>query len=55
MSEIKEAFSMDPDEFETKYGTPKPDSSDNNIIFHCLAGIRSRRAMLAVHDVGFPR
>ena len=46
---------MDQQEFEDEYGVQKPDKSDANIVFHCLAGIRSKAAMEAVHQIGYTK
>ena len=46
---------MDPDEFEAQYKVNQPKKNDNNIVFHCLAGVRSRAAMEAVHQIGYTK
>ena len=46
---------MDSEEFEEQYNVKKPSKSDANIVFHCLAGVRSRAAMEAVHQIGFTK
>lgn len=46
---------MDPVAFEEEYNVKKPDKNDANIVFHCLAGIRSRAAMEAVHQIGYTK
>ena len=46
---------MDPEEFEEQYNIKKPNKNDANIVFHCLAGVRSRAAMEAVHQIGFTK
>ena len=52
---VPEAFTMDPKAFEEEYNVKKPDKNDANIVFHCLAGIRSRAAMEAVHQIGYTK
>lgn len=52
---VPEAFTMDPVAFEEEYNVKKPDKNDANIVFHCLAGIRSRAAMEAVHQIGYTK
>ena len=52
---VPEAFTMDPVAFEEEYNAKKPDKNDANIVFHCLAGIRSRAAMEAVHQIGYTK
>jgi rhodanese-related sulfurtransferase len=41
--EIWEAFQLDPESFQSKYGFYKPDSNDG-LIIHCRSGIRARTA-----------
>lgn len=55
LRKVPEAFTMDPEEFEEEYNAKKPNKNDANIVFHCLAGIRSRAAMEAVHQIGFTK
>ena len=52
---VPDAFTMDPEEFEEQYNIKKPNKNDANIVFHCLAGVRSRAAMEAVHQIGFTK
>jgi len=52
---VPDAFTMDPEEFEEQYNVKKPSKNDANIVFHCLAGVRSRAAMEAVHQIGFTK
>ena len=52
---VPDAFIMDPEEFEEQYNVKKPNKNDANIVFHCLAGVRSRAAMEAVHQIGFTK
>ncbi|KAL9963823.1 hypothetical protein ACROYT_G027370 [Oculina patagonica] len=55
LRKVPEAFTMDPEEFEEEYHVKKPNKNDANIVFHCLAGVRSRAAMEAVHQIGFTK
>lgn len=55
LRKVPEAFTMDPEEFEEEYNVKKPEKNDANIVFHCLAGIRSRAAMDAVHQIGYTK
>lgn len=55
LRKVPEAFTMDPEEFEEQYNVKKPSKNDANIVFHCLAGVRSRAAMEAVHQIGFTK
>lgn len=55
VGEVSEAFSLDTEDFQRKYGTSKPSPEDDNILFYCLAGVRSRTAMEAVHQLGYTK
>lgn len=55
LRKVPEAFTMDPEEFEEEYNVKKPEKNDANIVFHCLAGTRSRAAMDAVHQIGYTK
>lgn len=55
LRKIPEAFTMDPEEFEENYNVKQPQKNDANIVFHCLAGVRSRAAMEAVHQIGYTK
>jgi len=52
---VPEAFTMDPEEFEEQYNVKQPQKNDVNVVFHCLAGVRSRAAMEAVHQIGYSK
>jgi len=49
---FKGAFDLPADEFEAKYKVRKP-SSEDAIIFTCLAGIRSAIVESMVHEIGY--
>lgn len=55
LRKVPEAFTMDPDEFEEEFSVKQPQKNDINIVFHCFAGVRSRAAMEAVHQIGFTK
>lgn len=55
LRKVPEAFTMDADDFEEQYHVKQPKKNDVNIVFHCLAGVRSRAAMEAVHQIGFTK
>lgn len=46
---------MPDDAFEQKYGIRKPSADDENIVFHCLGGVRSRKAVNLAHSLGYDR
>lgn len=55
VTEIVEAFSMSPSDFEKKYGVRKPDFKDENLIFHCQTGRRAGKAVESVKGLGFEK
>ena len=55
VSQVVEAFSMSPAEFERKYGVRKPNVKDDNLIFHCQSGRRAKKAMERVKELGFDK
>lgn len=55
VSQVVEAFSLSPAEFEQKYGVQKPDVKDDNLIFHCQSGRRAKKAMESVKELGFDK
>ena len=55
VGEVCKALVLSSEEFEEKYGQQKPDPSDDNILFYCMAGIRSRYAMNAAHTLGYEK
>lgn len=54
MDEVGEALQMNPREFKEKYGEEKPSKSDR-LVFSCLAGVRSKKAMDTAISLGFNR
>ena len=55
VSQVVEAFSMSPAQFEQKYGVKKPDVNDENLIFHCQTGRRAKTAVESVKELGFEK
>ena len=55
VGEVSEALTMMNEEFVAKYGAPKPSVEDENIVFHCRAGVRSRTAMALANEMGFKK
>lgn len=55
VSQVVEAFSMSPAEFQQKYGVRKPDVRDENLIFHCQSGRRAKKAVESVKELGFDK
>ena len=55
MGEVEEAFKMSPEAFSRRYNAVKPGKDDGNVVFHCRAGVRSRTAMAAAHELGYSK
>ncbi|KAK3699421.1 hypothetical protein QZH41_018578, partial [Actinostola sp. cb2023] len=53
--EVRDAFSLTPDEFEKKYKTPKPEIDEGNITFHCKSGMRAQKAIEIIQELGYKR
>lgn len=51
---VEEELKLDPKQFETKYGRPKP-SYDSPIIFSCRSGIRAGNAAYIADTLGFTK
>lgn len=54
MDEVGEALQMDPKDFKEKYNEVKPSKSDS-LVFSCLAGVRSKKALDMAMSLGFNR
>lgn len=52
LDEVGEALQMNPRDFKEKYNEVKPSKSDN-LVFSCLAGVRSKKALDAAISQGF--
>ncbi|RDW93544.1 rhodanese-like domain-containing protein [Aspergillus mulundensis] len=50
-----DALFLTPDEFETRFGYPKPgaDEGKGDIVFYCLAGVRARAAAQLAVQAGY--
>ena len=55
VGDVERALKMPEDSFEKKYGTRKPSADNENIVFHCQGGVRSRKAMNLAHSLGYDR
>ena len=55
VGDVVEALEMSESDFELKYGREKPSCDGDGIIIHCMGGIRSRRVLDAVHELGYSR
>ncbi|XP_053566547.1 thiosulfate sulfurtransferase/rhodanese-like domain-containing protein 3 isoform X2 [Bombina bombina] len=52
LGDLVQALQMDPKDFEEKYQTKMPIKSDT-LVFSCLAGIRSKKALDTAVSLGF--
>uniref|UniRef100_A0A8D2B895 Sulfurtransferase n=2 Tax=Sciurus TaxID=10001 RepID=A0A8D2B895_SCIVU len=54
LNEVSEALQMNPRDFKEKYHEVKPSKSDS-LVFSCLAGVRSKKALDTAISLGFHR
>nr|XP_021520547.1 thiosulfate sulfurtransferase/rhodanese-like domain-containing protein 3 isoform X2 [Meriones unguiculatus] len=54
VDEVGEALQMSPRDFRERYHEVKPSKSDS-LVFSCLAGVRSKKAMDTAISLGFSR
>ncbi|XP_027625057.1 thiosulfate sulfurtransferase/rhodanese-like domain-containing protein 3 isoform X2 [Tupaia chinensis] len=52
VDEVGEALQMNPRDFKEKYSEAKPSKSDS-LVFSCLAGVRSKKALDTALSLGF--
>lgn len=52
LGQVNTALQLDPEEFKEKYGGDMPQPTDN-IVFSCLAGVRSKHALDAAVSLGY--
>ncbi|KAM4866014.1 thiosulfate sulfurtransferase/rhodanese-like domain-containing protein 3 [Thomomys bottae] len=52
LNEVGQALQMNPRDFKEKYHEVKPSKSDT-VVFSCLAGVRSKKAMDTAISLGF--
>lgn len=52
MGQVNTALQLDPEEYKEKYGGDMPQQTDN-IVFSCLAGVRSKKALDTAVSLGF--
>eukprot|EP00118_Oscarella_pearsei_P000784 m.5793 g.5793 ORF g.5793 m.5793 type:complete len:143 (+) comp14119_c0_seq2:16-444(+) len=53
LGDVERALQMSEVTFQNVYGVSKPDKNDSNIVFHCLGGVRSRKALNIAHSLGY--
>ncbi|MBN3319529.1 TSTD3 protein, partial [Atractosteus spatula] len=54
LGQVDQALKLDPKEFKEKYGSDMPSQSEN-IIFSCLAGVRSKKALDIAVSLGYSK
>lgn len=54
MDDVGKALQMSPKDFKEKYNEVKPSQSDS-LVFSCLAGVRSKKALNTAVSLGFNR
>ncbi|XP_077432386.1 thiosulfate sulfurtransferase/rhodanese-like domain-containing protein 3 [Vanacampus margaritifer] len=52
LGQVSTALQLDPEEFNEKYGDEMPQKIDN-VVFTCLAGIRSKTALDMASELGY--
>ncbi|XP_038050246.1 thiosulfate sulfurtransferase 18-like [Patiria miniata] len=55
LGDLADALNLPQDKFESKYGHPKPESVDDDIVFHCRSGKRSMTAINIAKEIGYSK
>lgn len=55
VSDVSNALLLPASEFEKLYKIPKPDPEKSEIVFSCLAGVRSQKAVTLAQKVGYKK
>uniref|UniRef100_A0A3Q3RFU4 Rhodanese domain-containing protein n=1 Tax=Mastacembelus armatus TaxID=205130 RepID=A0A3Q3RFU4_9TELE len=50
---VEDALTMNPDEFQTKYGATKPTLHAPELVFYCQLGRRGEMATSKAHKLGY--
>ena len=53
VNDVEHALQLDDEVFKKKYGVEKPDEDGEKLVFFCLAGIRSMKALLISRSLDF--
>lgn len=53
LGELTEAFNLPDDEFERKYGAPKPPKDADNLVVYCRSGVRAAAGCEELGKLGF--
>uniref|UniRef100_A0A3Q1EA19 Thiosulfate sulfurtransferase/rhodanese-like domain-containing protein 1 n=1 Tax=Acanthochromis polyacanthus TaxID=80966 RepID=A0A3Q1EA19_9TELE len=52
---LEESLQLSPELFQQKFEVKAPQKDDDNIVFHCVKGNRSLKALDIAHRLGFSR
>ncbi|KAJ8030705.1 Thiosulfate sulfurtransferase/rhodanese-like domain-containing protein 3 [Holothuria leucospilota] len=55
LGDLHSAFSLSREDFRERYKVSKPSSEDDNVVLHCLAGIRSQTGLNILQGLGFDK
>ncbi|XP_064615421.1 thiosulfate sulfurtransferase/rhodanese-like domain-containing protein 3, partial [Liolophura sinensis] len=55
LGQLADVLSLSPEEFKNRFGVDKPKEDDQNIVFHCRTGVRSKNALLIARELGLPK
>ena len=54
VGEVHKALQLQEKDFKMLYNSKKP-STEDDIVFHCMRGIRSRRALNSAYSLGYEK
>ena len=54
MGDVELALNLPEESFQKVYSIPKPEK-DRDVVFLCLAGVRSAKAMNIAHTLGYSK
>lgn len=55
MGQLADVLKLSPEDFKNQFGVDKPKEDDENIVFHCRSGVRSKNALLIARELGLPK
>lgn len=55
VGQLADVLKLSPEEFKNQFGVDKPKEDDQNIVFHCRSGVRSKNALLIARELGLPK
>lgn len=53
MDDVEKGFSLDAQDFQEKFGVPKPPLDSRELVFHCQMGRRGGMATEKARSLGF--